>query len=586
MKSGIIESSRNFKGLINRVLAKNITRILAIPGKKLEKKYIDAAKDTECAQLNVLREILAYAKDSEFGKRFDFAAIDSHEQYCHNVPIMDYEDLRPFVDRHIAGEQNVLFPGKPMLYTRTSGTTAEPKLIPITDYNFERTIRNRGKLWLYGLSQQYPGVFDGKDFTLVSPAEDGYTDDGVPFGALSGLMYKNIPEFVKRVHTIPYDVICIKDFTARAYTLLRFGVPQDVTCVFTGNPSTVVNLAEKADKWKEELIRDVADGTLRADIEIEPHIRRKVEALLEPAKHRAAQLAQLAGATPRLLPTDYWPNLKLVHTWTNGNCRLVIPELKEWFGQTPILDFGYIASEITATDLIDPKTNGSKLALRSGFYEFSSLDEGDAPRNFLMAHELEVGKKYYIYVTTYSGLYRYNMNDVIEVVDSYFQAPIIRFLYKGHGITSIQGEKLSESQLIEAVQRASKETGLRYGFFVAYADMPKSRYELYVELSGQQSMGAYAQFASSVDAHLCDVNIEYESKRSSQRLRPVKGIPLVSDAFLHFRSMRLDEGAFEGQLKWLHLSADKAMQARMKKLVCPSSALPCASDSSVVRVVR
>lgn len=532
----------------------------------MEKKYILAAKDAEAAQLAILKEILEFAKDTEIGKRFDFAAIHSHDAYRQKVPVMDYEDLRPYVDRHVAGEQDVLFPGKPMLYTRTSGTTAMPKLIPITEFNFDRTIKNRGKLWLYGLSKQFPGVFDGKDFSMVSPAEDGLTEDGVPFGALSGLMYQNIPEFVQRVHSFPYDVVCIKDFTARSYTLLRFGVPQNITAIFTGNPSTVLNLATKADEWKTELIRDIADGTLRSDIDIEPEIRQKITPFFQPAKKRAAVLEKMVQSAPRFLPHMYWPNLKLIHTWTNGNCRLVIPDLMEWFGEIPILDFGYIASEITATDLIDAKTNGSKLALLSAFYEFSPIDEGDSPTTFLMAHQLEPGKRYYIYVTTYSGLYRYNMNDVIEVIELFYQAPVIRFLYKGHGVTSIQGEKLSEAQLIEAMQNTSKETGIDYGFFVAYANTDSATYEVYVELKGNGTNTEQERFAQILDTHLCQVNIEYDAKRKSERLRPPMVVPLVEDAFVKYRAIRLEEGAFEGQLKWLHLSADQAVQQKMKKL--------------------
>lgn len=561
--------------MVSKVLAKNIEPLLAVAGKRLEKKYIAAAQNAEQAQLNVLNEIIGVAKDTEIGRRFHFETVNTHADYMRQVPVMDYEDLRPYVDRHVAGEQDVLFPGKPLIYTRTSGTTAKPKLIPISEYNFEKTIKNRGKLWLYGIAKQFPGVFEGKDFSLVSPAEDGYTADGIPFGALSGFIYKNIPEFIQRVHSIPYEVICIKDFHARAYTLLRFGVPQNVTGVFTGNPSTLVNLATKADEWKEDLIRDIADGTLRANLDIEPEIRKSITPLFEPAQKRAMQLEKIAGASERFLPKAYWPKLKVVHTWTNGNCRLVIPELKQWFEDIPILDFGYIASEITATDLVDAKNNGSRLALLSAFYEFSPEEEGDSPRTFLMAHQLEQGRKYYIYVTTYSGLYRYNMNDVIEVVDMFHQAPVFHFLYKGHGVTSIQGEKLSESQLIEAMQRTGKHTGVDYGFFVAFANAARSTYEVYVELKNTDSISDQRRFNAILEKMLCDVNIEYEAKRKTERLRPVCIIPLVEDAFVKYRAMRLAEGAFEGQLKWLHLSADPTVYDRMQKLVADPDISEC-----------
>jgi len=103
----------------------------------------------------------------------------------------------------------VLFPGRPLMYNQSSGTTAQPKLIPVTPYNYERTIRNRGKLWLYGLTRHYPGVFAGGDLGVVSPAVEGHTEDGTPFGSLSGLIYQNIdppytmPNVNAVVHWIP-----------------------------------------------------------------------------------------------------------------------------------------------------------------------------------------------------------------------------------------------------------------------------------------------------------------------------------------------------------------------------------------------
>jgi hypothetical protein len=92
------------------------------------------------------------------------------------------------------------------MYNQSSGTTALPKLIPVTPYNFQRTIKDRGKLWLYGLMKQFPSLYSGKDLSVVSPAVEGHTADGTPFGSLSGLMYNNIPNFMKRVHTVPYSV--------------------------------------------------------------------------------------------------------------------------------------------------------------------------------------------------------------------------------------------------------------------------------------------------------------------------------------------------------------------------------------------
>jgi hypothetical protein len=570
VQSGIKSQSKGIKGAISRLLARNVETVLSIPGKKLYKKYVKATHDVEATQNAVLNEILDYAGETEFGRQHGFGDIGTYAKYRERVPVHDYEALRPMVDRHCKGEENVLFPGKPLMYNRSSGTTALSKLIPVTPYQFERTIKNRGKLWLYGLMRHYPGIYSGKDLVLVSSPVEGHTEDGTPYGSLSGLIYQNIPDFVKLIHSIPYEGMMIKDYDAKAYSVMRFGMPQDISSIFTGNPATVLNLVSKADLWKERLIRDVRDGTLDQDIDIEPETRSVLEQMLEPAPERAAELEGYASRNDQLRPADYWPNLKLVHTWKNGNTGLLIPKLMPWFRPgTPSLDFGYIASEITATDLMDPETDGSLLQVQNAFYEFVPVEEedlDDADKTWLLTHQLEKGRKYYIYVTTFSGLYRYDMNDVIEVVGHFNQVPIIIFLYKGKGITNLQGEKLSEAQFIEALGQAGKETGIGYEFFFGFADKDISGYKLYIEFHEDQPKEALLKFGREVDKQLCAVNIEYEGKFATDRIKRIQVIDVGKQAFQRYRAIRLAEGAHEGQLKWLNLSSTDADKARLQKL--------------------
>ncbi|MFH1463007.1 MAG: GH3 auxin-responsive promoter family protein [Pseudomonadota bacterium] len=565
--NGIHMGRSGLRGVIDRFLASHLELILPIPGKKLYRQFEQATLDVAATQRAVLLEILGYSAETVIGREHGFAGIEGYADYAAKVPVRDYEAHRPYVNRHAAGEEGVLFPGKPLMYNRSSGTTAEPKLLPVTPYAFERTIKNRGKLWLYGLMRHYPGMFAGKDLVLVSPAEEGITEDGTPFGSLSGLVYTHIPDFMKLVHSAPSAVIEIEDYEAKVYTTMRFAIASDVTCVFTGNPATVVNLVTMADSRRDDIIRDIREGTLKADLPIPEKIRAECEAMLSPAPALADRLQAMVEAHGALRPREYWPNLRLLHTWTNGNCALVVPKLEPWFGDVPVLDFGFIASEITATDLIDPATGGSILQVRNAFYEFKreeQIDDPEAP--FLLAHELEVGGRYYIYVTTFGGLYRYDMNDVIDVVGHFHQAPIVRFLYKGKGVTSLQGEKLSEAQLMQAVARASKETGLKHDFYVAWANAPEARYDLYIEFVPPIGKEDQARFSAAVDAALHEVNVEWEAKRHSKRLDPPNIIPLREKAFLGYCRLRLAEGALAGQLKWLHLTQQESTRALLEKL--------------------
>lgn len=571
VKSGIKTRGTGLKHAVNGVLARHVGKLLTMAGTPLYMDFIRATKDVRGSQARVLRDLMTYAAATEYGRKHSFATVKTYQDYRNAVPVVDYEALRPYIDRHARGEASVLFPGKPIMYNRTSGTTALPKLIPVPKYYFDRSIKSRSKLWFYGLLRDYPGIYDGKDLSLVSSAVEGHTEDGTPFGSLSGFIYKHIPEFMKVVHTTPYEVVTIKDYTAKIYTMVRFALPSNVTCILTGNPASVVNLLSSIDKWKEDLIRDVRDGTLRRDLDLPPALRAECEALLEPAPERAAELERIASQNDHLRTCHYWPNLKLVHCWTNGNCRLVIPKLRPWLGDdTPVLDFGYIASEVNATDLIHSPTQGSVLQVKNILFEFTPYEEGDEPRSYLQCHELEVGKRYFVYVSTFGGLYRYEMNDVVEVADFLNEAPIIRFLFKGKGITSLQGEKLSEAQFIEAIKLAAKATGVTHEFFVGIADAEESRYNLYIEFCDDYSKSTLDAFSREIDHALSTLNIEYEAKLVSKRLKPLRVIQLGERAFEQYRALRLAEGALEGQLKWLNLCCTPTERDRMRRLVALS----------------
>ena len=568
MNSGINPRGSGLRARLDDLLVRNISTLLRLSGGRLYRRFVESSKDVRRTQQAVLDELVRYGAATELGRERGLGGVRTLSELRQAVPVMDYEDYRPYIDRHCQGERDVLFPGKPLMYNRTSGTTAHPKLIPVTPYNFERSVKDRGKLWLYGLMRHYPKIFAGKDLSLVSSAEEGYTADGTPYGSLSGLIYKNIPAFMKRLHTTPYEAVTIKDHEAKIYTLTRFAFPSDVSCILTGNPSSVVTLLNAIDRWKDVLIRDIHDGTLRSDLDLEPAIRAQCEQRLAPAPERARELERLAERHGRLRTEHYWPNLALVHTWTNGNCRLMLPKLEPWLGEgTPVLDFGYIASEVTATDLIDPRTQGSVLQVQNTLFEFSPFEEGTSPKTFLTAEQLELGGQYYVYVTTFNGLYRYDMNDVLEVVDFFYEVPVVRFLFKGKGITNLQGEKLSEAQFIEALEQAAEATGMSHEFFVGIADAEVSQYVLYIELCGRPEERRVEAFAETLDRSLCEVNIEYQAKRHSGRLKPVRIVQLGAQAFEKYRSIRLDEGALEGQLKWLNLCGTETERDRMDQLV-------------------
>lgn len=554
-----------------------ITIAVAWVGRKNYRILKKAAKNCARSTEKTLRGILEYAKDSEWGKAHNFAQIlaaktdkELYELWQKNVPPQDYEDLRPFVERHKHGEENVLFPGKPIMYATTSGTTSSPKWIPITEIYYSNIFSTMSKLWLYSFMRQRPKVFWGICFSTVGKAIEGYAPDGTPCGSVSGLTQRDCPGFIKKLYSAPPDIFDIEDYAARNYALMRTGIEQNVTSFITANPSTAIELQRTVDEYIDEMISDIRNGTLSDKFSIAPNIRRSLAARYRSNPARADELAALKQKYGRILPKHYWPDFQFITTWKCGNTRVYTEKIRDWYPEhTCHQEFGYFASECRS-GLVMNGGNDTVLFPYMHYFEFTDADDIDNPNpKFLQIHELKKGRRYLIYITTYAGLYRYNMNDMIEVTGFYGTIPTIQFIQKVNGIISMTGEKIHERQFMEAVRLAEKETGIKTRFYVGFADVNESRYHYYIEFADTNlSQESADDFAGNVDEKLKKINVEYEAKRDSFRVKaPVVHI-LKENAFEDFKVESIRRGlAREGQFKMNLLMQDEKRHAMFKALV-------------------
>jgi hypothetical protein len=166
---------------------------------------------------------------------------------------------------------------------------------------------------------------------------------------------------------------------------------------------------------------------------------------------------------------------------------------------------------------------------------------------FLTLGQLEQGKTYYVLITTAAGLYRYFMNDLVEVTGFFRRTPLLRFVQKGKGVTSLTGEKLYEAQVIEAVQGAAHHHGVTSSFFMLVADEERSGYDLFAELDSTEP--GVEILAAAIDHRLGELNIEYHGKRSSGRLGPLTVARLKRGASEAYKAACVRAGQREGQFK-------------------------------------
>ena len=550
--------------------------LLGVAGGIQYLKLKSASRNPRKTSEQTLRGILTYAKDTEYGKEHHFAEIikaktdeELYALYQKYVPAQDYENLRPYIDRHKNGEADILFPGKPIMYATTSGTTKEPKWIPITKVYMDTVYGKMTKVWLFNFIKNKPKVFTGKIVSIVGKVIEGYAPDGTVFGSVSGVTQRDCPKFVKKLYASPADVFSIADYTARYYTIMRMGIERNITLIVTANPSTIVEMQNNVNEYYDSYVEDIEKGTLNASLNIPQEIRDAIQPYLKPNPERAAELRALKEKYGRVLPKHYWPNLQILSTWKCGNTKVYLDKFKDSFPETMLhQEFGYFSSECRFGLVLDD-SNNTVLFPHMHYYEFIEEKdlESENPK-FLQLHELKEGKRYCPFVTTYAGLYRYNMNDLLEVGPSFENTPTVHMIQKVNGIVTMTGEKLHERQFIEAVREAEDALKMPVRFFVGFADLDISAYHFYYEFADLVTTQQQAEaFTKKVDEVLRQINIEYKAKRESFRVKDPVTHRLQKDSFENFKAQCIAEGARDGQFKMNLLMQDEKRHAKFKKLV-------------------
>ena len=556
-----------------------INTLLGIVGGIQTIRLRRASQHPRLASERTLRDILKISKGTFYGRQHHFEQMLSaptdeelFDLYQHLVPANDYEALRPLVERHKNGERNILFPGSPFMYATTSGTTSQPKWIPMTHKYLKDVYGKMSHVWIWNFIKHRKLALAGHIFPIVGKECEGYAPDGTLYGSVSGVLVRDIPSIIKRRYTAPASVMSIDDYAARNYTLMRLAIQYwDVTLWATANPSTILELQRTVDENLDLLIEDIEKGILTEKYNIPDNIREELRDYMRPRPERAAELRQLRDANGgHILPKQYWPELQILSTWKCGNTKVYMDKYLNYFNleQTFYQELGYIATECRFGFSLDD-TNESVMFPHLHYYEFVAEEELDSPqKHFLQLDELQQGHRYCAYVTTYSGLFRYNMNDLIEVGGTYEKTPTIHMVSKVNGIVSLTGEKLYEPQFIEAVRQAEQELGIKTLFYVGFADIEESLYHFYFEFEDPETPQSTADlFGRVVDEKLRQINVEYESKRASFRLKEPIAHRLINNAYSRFKAACLEEGMRDGQFKFNQLMQDENRRGKFQVLV-------------------
>ncbi|HUT59697.1 MAG TPA: GH3 auxin-responsive promoter family protein [Phycisphaerae bacterium] len=489
--------------------------------------FLSAHERTAAVQQRLLSELIAAHEQTDFGRDHGFGRIRTYGDFTSAVPIRSYEALRPYVERVLDGHDAALLPpdDRALMFSMTSGTTGRPKHIPVTR-RFLRGLRRGWNVWGLRSLRDHPEAWLRSILQISSSMRESSSPSGVPCGAVSGLLAVTQKRIVRRMYVVPPAVADIHDPAVKYYTILRCGVGRDVSIITTANPSSTIKLIETGQQHADRLVQDVAAGTYRPPGEAPADLAKALR--FKPRPALAARLRDGIRRDGQLMPGHFWRPAFLAN-WTGGTLKLYLPRLRALFGDVPVRDVGLLASEGRFSVPLADHTPAGVAEITANFLEFIPAEQRDSERpDALRAHELDVGHEYFLVFSNWTGLWRYDLDDRVRVVDRLGRSPVFEFLSRGLHTASITGEKISEHQVVEAMRLAAAAAGVTVERFCVQGRFAATPY-YELRLDAEQSAAAHA-LAGGVDRELGELNMEYRSKRDSGRLGPIRPVLLAAGA--------------------------------------------------------
>jgi hypothetical protein len=359
---------------------------------------------------------------------------------------------------------------------------------------------------------------------------------------------------IAKKYLIPPEVFTIADSGLKYDLILRLALSEkNITYFSAANPTTLLRLCALANQHGRALVEDIERGRFSREAELATDVARAIQKRLKANAGRAAELRGIFNSGHAATFSDLWPSLRLVSTWTGGNCGVAAGSARTLLSATTqIVELGYLSSEFCGTLTVDCNATAGLPTINDYFYEFIEPEKWDAGnREFRLVDQLEAGQNYYVVITTPSGLYRYFINDIVRAEGNFYNTSLIRFVQKGKGVTNITGEKLYESQLTEALSYAETRFDFHPDFYLMLADVEQQIYRLYLEMDGAR--GEAEKIAAYIDNGLAELNTEYRAKRESGRLHPLEIALLKQGTGELYRVHCIQSGQKDGQFKMVTL---------------------------------
>ena len=457
-------------------------------------------------QQKVFQNLMAFAKETQFGKDHNFSAIKNFEDFAKQVPIRDYEELRPYIDRIVKGEENILWKGKPLYFAKTSGTTSGAKYIPLTKESMPTHIEAARNAILNYIHETGNADFvDGKMIFLQgSPLLE--EKNGIKLGRLSGIVAHFVPNYLQKNRMPSWETNCIEDWENKVDAIVEETFNENMT-VISGIPSWVQMYFEKLEQKGNKPVGNIFKNFnlfIYGGVNYEPY-RAKFENLIG----RKVDSIELFPAS-------------------------------EGF-------FAYQDSQ---------KDKGMLLLLNSGiFYEFVKSDEffEDNPRRYTIG-EVDLNINYVLIISTNAGLWAYNIGDTVQFTSLKPYRVIVSGRIK-HYISAF-GEHVIGKEVECALQEAMQGTNVRVNEFTVAPQINPIEglpyHEWFIEFENEHNN--LEQFALLIDNAMRKQNSYYNDLIVGNVLRTLVITNVPKNSFQEYMK---SIGKLGGQNKLPRLSNDR-----------------------------
>jgi hypothetical protein len=489
-------------------------------------RFERAVRSCEAAQAGRLRDLVSSNTDTAYGRAHRFEAVTSVRAWQSRVPIVEYDDIQPWVTRAAAGERRVLTAAPVRMFERTSGSTEANKLVPYTAGLLDEFAAATGP-WLHGLYASYPGLRGTTSYWSISPAtrQRELTQGGTPVGFDDDTEYfGRLERFaVQRMLAVPATVARLSDMSAWADATTRHLVAaENLGLISVWHPSFLALLLNRIESNLDPLLDHVS---LRRRTAVRDRLQRG-----------------------KALSEALWPRLSVVSCWADGAAAAAVHTLAGSVPHADVQPKGLLATEgVVSFPLRLHDRSVTVAAVTGHFLEFVNLEQPTArPR---LAHELRRGATYAPVISTAGGFYRYRLGDAVRCDGFHHQAPVLRFEGRIDQVSDLRGEKLNPRVVAAAVRYAERTTGaaLAFAMVAPVADDPP-HYCLYAEGTDDATLGMMCE---AIEKKLCEGH-GYRYARALGQLAPLRGVQ-VRDGAARYILARTRTGQRAGDVKPAYL---------------------------------